>query len=554
MLCFIPVIAIIIGLFATSILSTKANYGNDFQTASDVLIKYNGTSDMVVVPDGIRAIGQGAFENNPLVKEVVLPSSVESINSSAFSGCLALVTISVPDSVSEIQDSAFYGCKNLENVYIGSGLRKLGNGVFSGCQKLDLVSIDEDNEYFICSDGVIYSSDNKVLYQYLPGKDSQFFVIPDVVEEVKRYAFWGADLIKDLTVSAGMPVVNEYAFSNMTSLENVTIQEPTGAIEIGAFDNDVNLHQIVLPVSMLNIKPTAFTNCPTDMTFVCDGNSKAHNFAQENGINTTSEPVYKVVFTEVSNDISSGNVSDNSSESSNEKDGAGSDERYLPNVSVNDDGTVLSETPIVSDRAFIVLGDGMTVHEISSDTQTANYSNEVSDYALYCSELTSYNIRETYPIAQSIGKLAFARSSLEEINIPEGITSIGYGAFYHCNNLSQVYFPNSITFVGGLAFEYTPWFEEWKDSSSDDYLIIGDGVLVSYKGDEEVIVLPSNIKHISQYAFKDHIELISITLNDGLESIEAESFYGCENLANIIGLSDNINVDSEAFSGCKYNE
>ena len=43
-------------------------------------------------------------------------------------------------------------------------------------------------------------------------------------------------------------------------------------------------------------------------------------------------------------------------------------------------------------------------------------------------------------------------SSLEQITIPDSVTSIGDGAFGHCTSLRQIYIPSSVTSIGGGAF------------------------------------------------------------------------------------------------------
>ena len=42
--------------------------------------------------------------------------------------------------------------------------------------------------------------------------------------------------------------------------------------------------------------------------------------------------------------------------------------------------------------------------------------------------------------------------SITKINIPYGIKTIGYGAFYYCDKLDSVTIPNSVTMIEGRAF------------------------------------------------------------------------------------------------------
>ncbi len=47
---------------------------------------------------------------------------------------------------------------------------------------------------------------------------------------------------------------------------------------------------------------------------------------------------------------------------------------------------------------------------------------------------------------------AFARTSLEEIIIPDGVSYIGDVVFLGCTKLTSITIPNSVTSVGYMAF------------------------------------------------------------------------------------------------------
>ena len=51
-------------------------------------------------------------------------------------------------------------------------------------------------------------------------------------------------------------------------------------------------------------------------------------------------------------------------------------------------------------------------------------------------------------------------SNLVAVDIPEGITSIGYASFAHCSSLKEIKFPKSLTSIGDLSFANCPSLEE----------------------------------------------------------------------------------------------
>jgi len=62
---------------------------------------------------------------------------------------------------------------------------------------------------------------------------------------------------------------------------------------------------------------------------------------------------------------------------------------------------------------------------------------------------------------------------------------------------------------------------------------VKNGILISYKGNETSIILPSEISVLGNECFAFNENLISFTSSDNLKSIEKHAFYACCNLKSV---------------------
>jgi len=80
------------------------------------LLYYRGSKkEKIVIPEGVKIIGDGAFANSKIVS-VELPSTLEEIGNYAFSGCTQIKSIDIPASCKRIFTHAFWNCKSLKTV------------------------------------------------------------------------------------------------------------------------------------------------------------------------------------------------------------------------------------------------------------------------------------------------------------------------------------------------------------------------------------------------------------------------------------------------------
>jgi hypothetical protein len=89
---------------------------NDFVIENEVLIKYVGENEDVVVPQGITTIGALSFVGRP-IKSVSIPEGVVAIGDKAFYECAHLTNVVIPKSVEIMSANVFFYCSALTDIY-----------------------------------------------------------------------------------------------------------------------------------------------------------------------------------------------------------------------------------------------------------------------------------------------------------------------------------------------------------------------------------------------------------------------------------------------------
>lgn len=146
-----------------------------------------------------------------------------------------------------------------------------------------------------------------------------------------------------------------------------------------------------------------------------------------------------------------------------------------------------------------------------------------------------------------IGAGAFAENeTLTWVTLPSSLETIDEYAFAYCSVLSRIDIGTKLWSVGAAAFTGTPWLT----SITDEFAIIGDGVLLKYQGRGGCVKIPSGVKYIAD-AFTMNSDVIDIAMPDSLRFIGDSAFAYCTELRRVEFGSGLISVGNSAFEGCE---
>lgn len=115
------------------------------------------------------------------------------------------------------------------------------------------------------------------------------------------------------------------------------------------------------------------------------------------------------------------------------------------------------------------------------------------------SELVVPNEIDGLPVTK-IKDYAFVNHTrLRSVSISESVLEIGSYAFVDCSRLETITIPDTVQDVGWGIFSHTPWL----NAQTEPYVIIGNQILIAYKGTSEDVVIPDGVRIIAGFTFEN---------------------------------------------------
>ena len=584
----------------------KTPWASSYSSIKEVILKnsvtsigkyaFSGCSSLtsVTIPNSVTSIGEYAFSGCSSLTSVTIPNGVTSIEHGAFSSCSSLTSVIIPNSVTSIENGAFYHCTGLTNVTIPNSVTHIGNYAFRGCSSLTSVTIPNSvtsirpYAFSDCSSltsVTIPNSVTSIMYRVFYNCSSLTSVtIPNSVTSIEDEAFGDCNNLREVhitDIAAWCKIVFEeypsfksnplyYAhnlYVNGTLVTDLVIPDGVASIGNGAFIHCSNLTSVTIPNSVTSIGNSAFEDCNnlkevhiTDIATWCKINF---------GLFNSSNPLY-----------------------------------YAHNLYVN--GTLLTDLVIpdgvtsIGTNAFCGCSSLTSVTVPNSVTSIGNsafdYCNNlkevyITDIAAWCKIV--FEVYPSNPLyyahnlyvngtlvtdlvipdgVASIGNGAFIHcSNLTSVTIPNSVTSIGHNAFSSCSSLTSVIIPNSVTSIGNNAFGYCNNLKEvhitdiatWCKINfglccsanplyyahnlyvngilvtdlaiPDDVTSIKPNAFCGYTGSS--VMIPNSVTSIGEYAFSGCSGLTSVTIPNSVTSMGSKVFYGCDNLTALAMLN-----------------
>ena len=242
--------------------AVRQGYGGDVTWVGEFVPReiatgWSGTTQWSLISDGTLIItGNGNMKNYGYnggqpwlnkgvdVKRVVIEEGVKSVGSGAFRNLTTLKSVKFPaTTLTKMGEAAFYG-SGLTSVEIPASLWTIQPYTFKNCANLTSVKFHEGNLQKI-SDGSFY------------GTGLTKLVLPDCLAILDIYAFKGCSKLTDITIGSGLTELREAVFYG-TAIPTITI--PEGITKIGpyAFKNCVKLETVDFPSTLTSVGEASF--------------------------------------------------------------------------------------------------------------------------------------------------------------------------------------------------------------------------------------------------------------------------------------------------------
>jgi len=208
-------------------------------SSSITIARYNGTNEVVVIPDFINGhpvTGIGQFAAFGLCTSITIPSNVTNIALDAFSHCFSLTNLTICDGLISIADQAFIDCSSLRSISLPDSVISISETAFLGCYGLTNFSVAADNPAYSSTNGVLFDKAQDTLVECPAGILA--YAVPNTVTSIGGLAFNGCIDMTNVTIPDSVTNISTQAFYICNGLTSITIPDSVTSIGSSFFVGD----------------------------------------------------------------------------------------------------------------------------------------------------------------------------------------------------------------------------------------------------------------------------------------------------------------------------
>ena len=589
------------------------NTDNKFMICAGTLCAYIGNDTEVVIPHTVTSIGYDCFYANDFVTQVTIPNTVRCMNFSfynaialqtvlfeensileniCFRGCISLSNIVLPNSLRRMDDGSFENCTSLTSIVVPSGVSKISQYAFRSCNNLKNITIS--NGVTAIGEGAFYECTSL-----------ESIVIPKTITSFGKSAFYNCSSLATLTFEEGIDLysINQNCFCGCTSLTSVTIPKSVSTIDKSAFQSCAKLSEVLFEEgsNLFTLESGAFTACYSLTTITLP--SRLYTFKSDafNGCYNLVQMICKSRSV-ILNTSSSGNAryAYEICNYDTEPTGVFSTVDGFRLFTYGDDIVVVGYNGTASNIVLsknitaiggYIFGDNNTIKTFRLEEDSKLKSIGYGAFS-ECRSLESLDLSNTQ-LLTTIENYSFSSCrNLASVTIPSSIEQYGLKSysFSGCSNLVQVInLSTAITLSKGNTNNGCIALYAYEVCNSSDipqgvfstknglrlFTYGSDVILVGLAEIQSTMTIPKEVTKMGAYIFENQTglesvifeedcsltniggsafagctSLSSITIPNGVKTIDAEAFYGCTALTSITISSSVETIDANAFVDC----
>ena len=522
------------------------------------------------------------------------------IDNYALNGCNQLTEFIIPENVTEIGRYAFYGCSGLTELHMPEKIDFIGRYAFAGIPNISIYfdapvlpeNLQENWDYGIRGyylgsgeklsntewEYTLLSDGTAVLMKYIGNESSvtvtevddhtvsavganalnsdstvQELELPETVKSISNYAFENAGNLRKISIPSSVKMIGSYAFRN-SGIQEVTFAPDSQLeyIDSYAFANTDAMTAIELPSTVSQIRKYAFyrSNLQT-VTFSVESQlSEIGRYAfAATGLTDLRLPDH-----ELKVDY---HAFDGAEKLAEVKFGSGRLQLYgyafyntaLINVDIPANVEYIGEYCFSFCKELLSLQVNEENRYYSSDEGILFNKTGLKLIQCPAGKTGSYTIPDR---TEALGFGAFEGSHLAEINISDqsSLQTIGYKAFYNCEQIHSIHIPATVVSLDYYAFAYCKKLNNLDLAEGSTLNGIYEGAFYGCESLTE-IQIPDTVMEIGEYAFYgcESLDTVGITENSMLQGIFAHAFE--HTAISEFQIPDNVlEIGSYAFADC----